>query len=213
MKRTSFSFRSVTEVKFPRRMTLRMITPKTISIWFSQDVCFGRNTKRTRWPRSCKKVRRLSCERSTPRLPFFPQILLDRTGVGYPPRQARRGVDVQVVHDEDPRRLRVRRHRLGHVPDEVSFRTRRPQGGRQQVAGDDMEVRDQRRRAMPLVLELPTFHLTGLRRQGGGHALQRLQAGHLVRADRMRVLLRVQARRLLVTSAHGLDLLLEVLRV
>src|SRR5215510_7586291 len=102
MKRFSFSFKTLTEVKFPRRTTLRMIMPKTSSIWFSHDVCFGRNTQRIRWLRSCRNVRRLSCERSTPRLPFFPQILLDPAGVGDPPHQALRGVDVQVVHHEDP---------------------------------------------------------------------------------------------------------------
>ncbi len=42
MNRLSLSFRSAVEVKLPRRMTLRMITPKTISIWFSHDVCLGR---------------------------------------------------------------------------------------------------------------------------------------------------------------------------
>src|SRR5215831_18288282 len=121
MNRTNFSFRSVTEVKFPRRMTFRMIMPKTISIWLSHDVCFGKNTKRTRWPRSPRNSRRLACERSTPRLPFFSQILLDPAGLGHPLHQPLRGVDVQVVHYEHPRRLRVRRHRLGHVLDEVGF--------------------------------------------------------------------------------------------
>src|SRR6516162_1704514 len=119
MNRTSLSCKSATEVKFPRRTTLRITMPKTISIWFSHDVCFGKYTKRTRWPRSCRKVRRLSCEISTPRLPFFPQILLDPASRGDPPHQPLRGVDVQVVHHEHPRRGGVRRYRLGHVSHEV----------------------------------------------------------------------------------------------
>src|SRR5919204_1844467 len=107
MNRTSFSLRSVTEVKFPRRTTFRMIMPKTISIWFSHDVCFGKNTKRTPWLCSLRNSRRLACERSTPRLPFFPQILLAPAGLGHPLHQPRRGVDVQVVHHEHPRGLRI----------------------------------------------------------------------------------------------------------
>src|SRR5579864_4848030 len=119
MKRISFSLRSFTEVKLPRRTTLRMIMPKTISIWFSHDVCFGKNTKRMRWLRSCKNARRLSCERSTPRLPFFSQILFEVAGFRHILHHAFRGVDVQVVHHEHPRGLWVRRHRLAHVPHEV----------------------------------------------------------------------------------------------
>ena len=42
MKASSFSRRSATDGKFPRRITFRAITPKTISIWFSHEVCFGR---------------------------------------------------------------------------------------------------------------------------------------------------------------------------
>lgn len=48
MKRISLSRRSATEVKEPRRITFRVITPKTISIWFSHDVCLGKYTKRMR---------------------------------------------------------------------------------------------------------------------------------------------------------------------
>src|SRR5262249_56950918 len=119
MNRSSFSWRSLTEVKLPRRTTLRMILPKTISIWFSHDVCFGKNTKRMRWLRVCRNARRLSCERSTPRLPFFPQILLEVAGRCHIPHQARRGVDVQVVDYEHPRGFRVRDHALARVPHQV----------------------------------------------------------------------------------------------
>ena len=48
MKLISFSRRSATEVKLPRRITLRLTTPKTISIWFNHDVCFGKYKKRMR---------------------------------------------------------------------------------------------------------------------------------------------------------------------
>src|SRR5713226_1952616 len=127
MNLTSLSLRSATLVKFPRRITFRMIMPNTISTWFSHDVCFGRNTKRIRWSRLPRKLRRLSCETSTPRLPFFSQILLDVTGLRHPLHQARRSVDIQVVHHEYPRPLWVGGHRLGYVLDEIGFGAGRPQ--------------------------------------------------------------------------------------
>src|SRR5262245_59571825 len=136
-----------------------MIMPKTTSIWFSHDVCFGKYTKRMRWPRSPRNSRRVACDRSTPRLPFFPQVLLDPAGPRHPLHQALRGVDVEVVHHEHPRRPRVRGHRLGHVPDEVRFGAARTQGRREQLAGDYMEVTDQGGGAVPLVLELPALGL------------------------------------------------------
>src|SRR6516164_11234331 len=117
MNRNSFSLRSVTEAKLPRRTTFRMIMPKTISIWFSHDVCFGKNTKRMRWPRSLRNCRRMACERSTPRLPFFSQVLLKPAGRRHALHQPLRGVDVQVVHHEHPGGRWVRGHRLGHVLD------------------------------------------------------------------------------------------------
>ena len=81
MKLNSLVRKSSIEVKLPRRTTLRMITPNTISIWFSHDVCFGKNTKRTRWLFSDRNSLRLSSECNTPRWPFFSQILLDPAGL------------------------------------------------------------------------------------------------------------------------------------
>src|SRR6266567_3143520 len=213
MNRTSLSFRSATEVKLPRRMTLRMITPNTISIWLSHDVCFGRNTKRMRWLRSSRNFLRLSCERSTPCLPFFSQILLEVARLGYPLHQALRTVDVQVVHHQDPRGLQVRGYRLSHVQDEIGFGAGRSQRRRQQLAGDHVEVADQGQRAVTNVLELPAFRLARLHRQGDSRTLQSLNAGHFVDADRVRVRLGIQAGRLLIAVAHRLDLLLKLLRV
>src|SRR5215469_545989 len=98
MKLNSLLRKSSTEVKLPRRISLRMMTPKTISIWFSHDVCFGKNTKRMRWLLSDKNSLRLSCDRRTPCRPFFSQVLLDRTGLRHRFHQALGGMDVQVVH-------------------------------------------------------------------------------------------------------------------
>ena len=68
MKFSNFCRRSSTDLNLPRRITFRAITPKTISIWLSQDVCLGRYTKRMRWPRSDKNSCRVACERWTPAL-------------------------------------------------------------------------------------------------------------------------------------------------
>src|SRR5271169_4086125 len=113
MKRVSLSFRSSVDVKLPRRTTLRMMTPNTISTWFSHDVCLGKYTKRTRCSLFDRNSCRVACDCSTPALPFFSQILLERARLRDPLHQALRGVDVQVVHHKHPRRLRVRAYRLG----------------------------------------------------------------------------------------------------
>ena len=42
MKANNLLCRSATEVKLPRRITFRMITPKMTSIWLSHELCFGR---------------------------------------------------------------------------------------------------------------------------------------------------------------------------
>src|SRR5665811_560185 len=50
MNATNLSRRSSTEVKLPRRITLRDTMPKITSIWFSHELCLGRYWKRIRWP-------------------------------------------------------------------------------------------------------------------------------------------------------------------
>ena len=48
MKFNSLLSRSSTDVNEPRRITFLMITPKTVSIWFSHELCFGVYTNRIR---------------------------------------------------------------------------------------------------------------------------------------------------------------------
>src|SRR5580704_7967070 len=122
MKRINLSCKSAVEVKLPRRITLRMMTPNTISIWLSHDVCLGKYTKRTRWPLSAKNSCRVACDLSTPALPFFSQILFERTELTDPLHQTFRSVNVQVVNHEHPRGPWVRGHRLGHVLHEIGLR-------------------------------------------------------------------------------------------
>ena len=59
----------------PRRITFRMITPKTTSIWFSHELCFGRYTNRIRWLGRDKNACRLAIDFNTPRTPFWPRAV------------------------------------------------------------------------------------------------------------------------------------------
>ena len=103
---------------------------------------------------------------------------------------------VQVVHHQHTPGLCVRHQRLNHVLDKIDLRTDRPHSRCERLAHGHAEVADQRCCAMPRVLELPAFHLTGLHGRDGGHAFQRLQASHLVDADYRGFQLRVRARHL-----------------
>ena len=49
-----------------------MITPKTVSIWLSHELCLGVYTTRIRWLGSDRNACRLATDFSTPRTPFFP---------------------------------------------------------------------------------------------------------------------------------------------
>ncbi len=62
---------------------------------------------------------------------------------------------------------------------------------------------------MSLVFKLDPRGLAGLHRDRLGDPLERLNAGHLVHGDRVRILLEIQGRGLQVGLANGLDLLLE----
>src|SRR4051812_14587122 len=73
MKFNSFARRSATEANEPRRITSRMITPKTPSIRFGHERGFGGYTNRIRWLDSDKDACRLATDLSTPRLPSLPR--------------------------------------------------------------------------------------------------------------------------------------------
>src|SRR5260370_42017813 len=102
MKLISLLLRSVSEAKLPRRIPLRITIPKTISIWLSHDVCLGRYTKGMRWLLSARNSRRVSCDSSTPALPFFPQLLVKVAGFSHRLHQTFRGRDIQDVHADTP---------------------------------------------------------------------------------------------------------------
>jgi hypothetical protein len=53
-----------------------MITPKTTSIWFSHELCFGLYTNRIRWLGSDKNAWRLAIDFSTPEIPFLPRAMV-----------------------------------------------------------------------------------------------------------------------------------------
>ena len=157
MKFNSFVRKSSTDVNEPRRITFRMITPKITSIWFSHELCFGRYTNRIRWLDSDKNACRLATDFSTPRTPFLPSAVVDFTRLGHQLHQALRAMDVQVIHHEHPRTLRVGGHRLLDVAGEVGLRPRRTDRRPEQFPGRHHEVADQAQRPVPLVLELDPF--------------------------------------------------------
>lgn len=64
----------------------------------------------------------------------------------------------------------------------ISFRAGGAVGGCDHLARGHIEVDDEGQRAVPDVLVFPAFHPIGLRRQAGMGPLQRLDAGHLIRA-------------------------------
>src|SRR3954464_1958486 len=73
MKFNNFVRQSSTQGKDPPRITFRMITPNTTSIWFSHEVCFGKYTNRIRWLDSDKNACRLATDFSNPRTPLPPR--------------------------------------------------------------------------------------------------------------------------------------------
>src|SRR4051794_17496587 len=136
-------------------------------------------------------------------LALLPQrLLVAPAESGHQFHQAFRGVDVQLVVDEHPAGLRVRRHRPLYVLDIVLLRSRRLHRRRDHLSGDHVEVADQRLRAVSLVLELPLGFLTGPGLLGWRDALQGLNAGHLIGADGVRAELAIQFRR---TGVGGAD--------
>ena len=68
--------------------------------------------------------------------------------------------------------------------------------GAEDLAGGDIERRDQALGAMPDILELTPFDMPRLHRQGRGGALERLNAGHLVDRHGVHILFGGSPRRL-----------------
>ncbi len=73
MKLEIFAFRSSTEVKLPRRMTLRARIENHISIWLSQDACLGVKWKTMRWLGSRRNFSRVAIDLRMPHLPLRPR--------------------------------------------------------------------------------------------------------------------------------------------
>src|SRR5437867_1370352 len=100
--------------------------PNTTSIWFSHELCFGRNTKRMRWLGSDRNWRRLAWFFSTPCRPFFSQFPAGFAKVSDPFHQAGRPMHVEVVQNEDPVHIGVAGDGLLNVSHEVRLGASRP---------------------------------------------------------------------------------------
>src|SRR5665811_21970 len=137
------------------------------------------------------------------------EVFLDATRLRHQLHQPFGLMGVQVIDHEHVSRFGVRRDRLFDVRDEVFLRARRPQRRADDLPGDHMEVADQRQRPVAFVLELPAFRPPRLHRQRWADPPQSLDAGHLVDADGVGVMVVVQLRSIEVAGADHLHLRLE----
>ena len=119
-------------------------------------------------------------------------------------------MDVPIIHHENPRGRRVGGHRLLDVAGEVRLRPRRANRRSDQLPGRHLEVADQGQRPMPRGLELDLLAVPVGHRPTGGVSFQRLNARHLVAADRVRPVVPLQRGRLEVGVTDRLDLLLKL---
>src|SRR6266851_6050839 len=90
---------------------------------------------------------------------------------------------IELVHDEDPRRLRVGRDGLGDMGGEVRLRAGRPDAWGDHLAGGDLEVGDQTLGAVARVLEFLPLNLAWPQHQRRVQPLQGLHPALLVGAD------------------------------
>lgn len=144
------------------------------------------------------------------RLPLEAKIIGDATMAGHDPDHRFRDMDVQVVGDDFPFRVRRSPAELGvqeggkvGLGARVADHTRDP-------SAHDVETTQQRLRAMADIFDFPAFDFPGLQRQARGDPLQRLGSAHLVDRHGRRPSRRA-GRRLVIDRANLLALLLKVL--
>lgn len=151
-------------------------------------------------------------------LAFFAQVLRVTDFLCDPGHQSRRPVRIELVGDENPGPVFIRRDGLRDVVDEIHFRARVTDAGSHLFAGRHFVIGDQALRTVPQVFVLVprtasgasrAGRLRGFRRRG---TLQRLDAGLFIRTDDMSAL-RVQRGRGGVQFAHRFDLRLERRRI
>ena len=150
--------KSSIEVNVPRRITFRMITPNTISIWFNHELCFGKYTKRIRWLGSERKACRLAIDFRIPRTPFLPKSV--GTSTPRPPTSPSSPSNgCSGCPPRTPTPLRIGGHRLLDMAGEIALRPRRTDRRRDHFSDRHHEVPDQAQRAMTGVLELDPLAL------------------------------------------------------
>ena len=116
---------------------------------------------------------------------------------------------VQVVGHEHPARITVGLDRMENVPQEVFFGPCRADRRSNHLSLDDVPIPSQTQRAVARVFEFNPRRLAWLHRDCLGIAFQGLNARHLVHTHCVRVVLEIQFRRLQVSVANYLHLLLE----
>jgi hypothetical protein len=90
-------------------------------------------------------------------------------------------MNVEIVHRKMPfRRRGIACYRLPDVPDKISFRPRRADRRRHDLAGHHLEIDDERQRPVPDVFELPALDFPRPEREPGMLPLQGLDPSQLV---------------------------------
>ncbi len=113
-------------------------------------------------------------------------------------------VNVQLVADDDPLRVRVGTHGASHVVHKVHFGPRGLYCRAHDLARHHVQVGDQALRAVAFVLEFAAFDLAGSCGLGRGDAFQRLDAGHFIGADRVSAVFGPSLGSLQIRVTHGL---------
>ena len=122
-------------------------------------------------------------------------------------------MDIQLIHNEHPARIRVRLNRVEDVPAEVFVGPCGADRCGDHLSGNHVPVPDQTHRPVTGVFELNPFGLMGLHRNRFRIAFQSLHTGHLVRAYGVRIALKRQLRGLQIRLADLFDLSLEELGI
>ena len=160
---------------------------------------------------SDKNAFRVALDFRMPRT-FFSQLVGQAKLFGHPVHEAFRPLRIEKIDHDDPfsgggvHGSRAMLHELG-------FGGGRLQSRRDDLPGDHVETRRQRRCAMPRVFKLLLGHTTGLNGLVGGVPFDGLQRGRLVHAHRMRAVDRCLGGSVQIGLVDVFDLALELLGV
>jgi len=141
-------------------------------------------------------------------VPLTVQLQLDCALFGHQLNQRFRLVDVELVHDENPSRLRIGGYGFLDMSGEVLIGAGLSYGGSDHPARGHLEVGEQTPAAVALVLVFLALNAARSHRKGGMEALKCLNATLLVGAYQVSASL-VQLQRLCVMLTDSFDPLIK----